>query len=278
MKIAYFPAQVALNGVCVLEAVLDCVQAAGHQTQQNCWNSDAAIIWSVLWHGRMALNQAVYYHYRTQNLPVIIVEVGALCRGNTWKISVNNVTAYGYYGHEHNLDWDRPRKLGISLAVQHTPEPHITVALQHTKSLQTVNIADMTQWVHDTVTRLRHHTDRPIVVRPHPRCSIALPTGVAVQQPVRMANTYDSYDMHYNCHAVINHNSGPGIQAAIAGTRPVVDCSSLAHPVSIDCANIEQPYVADRDAWLVSICHTEYTIPEIKQGQWLNRIAPALNL
>lgn len=278
MKIAYFPEQVALNGRPVMEALLDCLQAAGHQTQENVWDADAVVIWSVLWHGRMAPNQAVYSHYRAQHRPVIIVEVGALYRGNTWKIAVNNVTAAGYYGHEHNLDWDRPRKLGVSLALQPKTESHITIALQHTKSLQTAAIADMTQWVHDTVTLLRHYTDRPIVVRPHPRCSIPLPVGITVEQPRRVANTYDSYDMHYRCHAVVNYNSGPGIQAAIAGTRPIVDQSSLAYPVSVNWADIEKPYQVDRDLWLTQICHTEYTTQEIRQGLWLNRIAPALNL
>jgi hypothetical protein len=278
MKIAYFSEQVALNGRPVMAAALDCLQAAGHQTQENSWDSDAVVIWSVLWSGRMAQNQAVYRHYRAQNKPVIIVEVGALYRGNTWKIAVNNVTAEGYYGHHDNLDWDRPQKLDISLAMQLKTEPQITVALQHTKSLQTEAIADMTQWVHDTVIQLRQHTDRPIVVRPHPRCNIPLPAGVTTEQPRRLTNTYDSYDMHYRCHAVVNYNSGPGIQAAIAGTRPIVDHTSLAHPVSVTWADIEKPYAVDRDAWLVKICHTEYTTQEIKQGLWLNRIAPALNL
>jgi hypothetical protein len=278
MKIAYFPAQVALNGTPVMEAVLDCLQAAGHETQENSWCADAAVIWSVLWSGRMSANKAVHAHYRSLGLPVIIVEIGALYRGNTWKISVNNVTADGYYGHQTQLDWDRPRKLGISLATQTVTTPEIVIALQHVKSLQVESIANMTQWVHDTVAILRHHTDRPIVLRPHPRCSIPLPAGVAVQQPRRVANTYDSYDMHYNCYAVVNHNSGPGIQAAIAGVRPIVDATSLAAPVAVQYADIEKPYTVNRDLWLTQICHTEYTVSEIKAGLWLNRLAPALNL
>jgi len=279
MKIAYFPEQVALNGAPVMEAVLDCLQAAGHQTQENSRNSDAAVIWSVLWHGRMASNQAVYHHYRAQNRPVIIVEVGALYRGNTWKIAVNNVTAEGYYGHTDNLDWDRPYKLGISLASQTRPAEHIVVALQHTRSHQVAAVPDMTQWIQNTVATLRNHTDRPIVVRPHPRCRTPLPplpNNVTVQQPQRVINTYDSYNLRYNCHAVVNYNSGPGIQAAIAGVRPVVDISSLAHPVGVNIAQIEQPYVTDRDLWLTQICHTEYTVDEIKNGLWLSRIAPSL--
>jgi hypothetical protein len=231
-----------------------------------------------LWSGRMVANQAVHAHYRSLGLPVIIVEVGALYRGNTWKIAVNNVTAEGYYGHQTRLDWDRPRKLGVSLATQTVTRPEIVIALQHTKSLQVETIVNMTQWVQDTVTTLRQHTNRPIVVRPHPRCRIAIPPGVTVQQPQRVANTYDSYDMHYNCHAVVNYNSGPGIQAAIAGVRPVVDATSLAEPVSVQYADIEKPYTVNRDLWLTQICHTEYTVEEIKAGVWLTRLAPALNL
>lgn len=279
MKIAYFPAQVALNGAPVMEAVLDYLQAAGIQTQENSWDSDAAVIWSVLWHGRLQLNRAVYEHYRAQNKPVIVIDVGALYRGNTWKIAVNHINARGYYGHLDNLDWDRPRKLKISLATQLLPRPEIIIAAQHQHSLQVHPIAPVEQWVHDQIQLIRNNSDRPIVVRPHPRSPLNitdLPPGVTLQRPNRMTGTYDSYDMHYDCHAVVNYNSGPGIQAAIAGVRPVVDASSLAYPVAVGYADLEQPYVVDRDLWLTQLCHTEYTVEEIKQGLWLNRITPAL--
>jgi hypothetical protein len=99
-----------------MSAFLDCCQAAGIQTQENSMTADAAVIWSVLWHGRMRPNQGVYEHYRSQNRPVIVIDIGALYRGQTWKLAVNHVTRDGYYGHEHNLDMTRPRKLQISLA------------------------------------------------------------------------------------------------------------------------------------------------------------------
>jgi hypothetical protein len=279
MKIAYFPSQVALNGAPVMEAVLDCLQAAGHQTQENSWDCDAAVIWSVLWHGRMAPNQAVYQRYRRQNKPVIVIEVGSLYRGNTWKIAVNHVNATGYYGHLDNLDWDRPRKLKISLATQSVTRPEIVIATQHQHSLLVQPIVPVEQWVRDQIQLIKNNSDRPIVVRSHPRSPLNipnLPTGVTLQRPSRVTGTYDSYDMHYNCHAVVNYNSGPGIQAAIAGVRPVVDASSLAYPVAVSYADLERPYVVDRDLWLTQICHTEYTVDEIKKGSWLSRIAPSL--
>lgn len=279
MKIAYFPAQVAQNGKPVMDALLDCLQAAGHVTQENSYTADAAVIWSVLWHGRLRGNQNVYEHYRSLGKPVIIVEVGALYRNNTWKIAVNHIDATGYYGHLTDLDWDRPRKLNISLATQTASRPEIIIAAQHQQSLQVKNILPIEQWVRDQLHILRMNTDRPIVIRAHPRSPFTmcdLPPGVTQQTPCKVTGTYDSFDMHYNCHAVVSYNSGPGIQAAIAGVRPMVDFSSLAYPVGIGYADIEQPYNTDRDLWLTQICHTEYTVDEIKQGIWLNRINPAL--
>jgi len=277
-NVAYFPLQCAKNSQPVMSAVLDCLQARGIQTQENSMTSDAAIIWSVLWAGRMSANQAVYEHYTAQNKPVIIIEIGALYRGNTWKIAVNNITADGYYGHQDNLDWDRPRKLKISLATQFDPRPNIIVALQHDRSLQIAGI-DMKDWLHSTLRILRNSTDRPITVRPHPRCRLAvdnLPPRVTIEIPNRLPNTYDSFDMHYDCHAVVNYNSGPGIQAAIAGIRPVVAPSSLAYSVGVGFADIEQPYTRDRETWLVQVCHTEYTLDELRRGTWISRLAPAL--
>ena len=277
-NIAYFPSQCALNSQPVMSAVLDCLQARGIQTQENSWVSDAAIIWSVLWHGRMAENQRVYEHYRAQGKPVIVIEIGALYRGDTWKVAVNNINSTGYYGHLNNLDWDRPRKLKISLATQLAPKPNIIIALQHDRSLQVAGV-DLSDWVRTTINILKNNTDRPITVRPHPRSRISLnnlPQDVKIETPNKLTNTYDSYDMHFDCHAVVNYNSGIGIQAAIAGVRPVVEFSSLAYPVGVGFADIEQPYAIDRELWLTQICHTEYTVEELHRGQWVDRIAPAL--
>ena len=283
MRVAYFPSQCAQNSVPVMQAMLDSLQRAGHTIKQNSYDCDAAIIWSVLWAGRMTANQAVWSHYRSLGRPVIIIDIGALYRGETWKIAVNSITANGYYGHTENLDWNRPRKLGISIALNFSTNPRIVIAAQHARSQQTVGLASMESWVVDQVEQLRKVTDRPIVVRPHPRSAlnwaglVHLPKDVVIEKPVKVVNTYDSYNLAFDCHAMVNYNSGPGIQAALAGTRPVVDASSLAYPVSITIDDIEQPYTVDRDQWLVEICHTEYTVKEIKEGMWLKRIESALH-
>jgi hypothetical protein len=277
--VAYFPFQCAQNSGPVLTAMLESLKFAGVKTIENNLDCDAVIIWSVLWHGRMSKNQAVYKHYRSQGKPVIVVDVGALYRGETWKIAVNNITADGYYGHKENLDLDRPRKLLISLALNVSKNPRIIIATQHKKSLQVSALPNMESWVAEQIEQLRQVTDRPITVRTHPRSPLQiqnLSKGVELEIPKQIPNTYDSYNLTFDCHALVNYNSGPGIQAALAGTRPIVSTSSLAHPVSIRLDALDRPYTVDRDQWLVEICHTEYTIEEIRKGLWLTRLSPAL--
>jgi hypothetical protein len=280
MRIAYFPNYVAQNGSTVLSAFLDGCNLRGISTVEGSLDADAAVIWSVLWHGRMTKNQDIYQHYQRQQKPVIVIDIGTLYRGSTWKIAVNNITADGYYGHTQNLDWDRPRKLGISLALNFSANPRIIIAAQHACSLQVKSLVSVEHWITQQIHKLQKVTDRPIVVRSHPRCSLdrtKLPMDLVIEQPQKIANSYDSYNLAFDCHAMVNYNSGPGIQAAMAGTRPIVDSSSLAHPVSIKLSDIDQPYTADRDQWLVEICHTEYTVDEIAQGHWAKRLAPALD-
>ena len=274
-NIAYFPSQAAMNSVPVMQAFLNSLAAQGVVAVPNSMDSDAAVIWSVLWSGKMAPNHTVYKHYRSQNKPVVVVEVGALHRGHTWKVSVNHVTADGHYGHQINLDWDRPKKLGVVLQHTKSTKPEIVIALQHAKSLQVAGL-DIHQWARDQVLALRQHTDRPIKIRPHPRSPIVMPADMIVQRPKHIAGSYDSFDLDLDCHAVVNFNSGPGIQAAIAGCRPLVDRSSLAHPAGIAVEDIEGPYDVDRSQWLVEICHTEYTVDELENGLWLKRIKEVL--
>lgn len=273
--LAYFPDQIARNGSPVLDAILNSLKYHGIQCCPDDLDCDAALIWSVLWQGRMAPNKKVFQHYRGSNRPVIVVDIGALSRGHTWKIALNHITAQGYYGQHRDLDYDRPKKLGIKLTHPKNPKPNIILASQHTSSLQ-VQEVNLVSWLDNKISEIREVSDRPLILRPHPRCRMDLQRfqrqGVEIQHPRQVPNTYDSFDFDTNYHAIINYNSGPGIQAAITGTRPIVDASSLASPVSINVSDVEKPYLQNREQWLVEVCHTEYTVEEITQGRWIERL------
>lgn len=281
MRVAHFPKSCAKNSAPVMSAVLSSLGRGGHSCHADSMDADAAIIWSVLWSGRMQANREIWLHYRSLGKPVICIDVGALYRGQTWKIALNNITAAGYYGHTERLDWDRPRKLGISLAINLSRNPKIVIAAQHSKSLQVEQLDSMESWIQQQIDSLQKATDRPIVIRPHPRSRLdlsclSLTDNISIEHPRPLINTYDSYNLAFDCHAMINYNSGPGIQAALAGTRPIVDSSSLAYPVSVAHADIDKPYTLERDQWLVEICHTEYTLNEIESGLWLQRLESQL--
>jgi len=274
MNIAYFPNQCALNSIPVVQAMLDSLRHSGYTVKKDSMDADAVIIWSALWHGRMASNKAVYEHYRSQNKPVIIADIGALYRGETWKIALNHINRLGYYGHTENLDMDRPRKLGISLAINLSRNPAILIAAQHRFSLQLAN-QNHEKWIMSQIEEIRRVSDRPIILRPHPRSPLNMDTfnkTISIETPQKIENTYDSFDMHFDYHAVVNYCSGPGIQAAISGTRPIVGEYSLASPVSVAINDLDKPYNIDRDQWLIEICHTEYTVDEIKKGIWIQRL------
>jgi hypothetical protein len=131
----------------------------------------------------------------------------------------------------------------------------------------------MEQWIRDTIVKIKRHSSRRIVVRPHPRSQIREKFADAVIEiPKKLANTYDDYDINYNYHCVINHNAGPSVQAAINGTPTICDLSSLAFPVSEKWENLENPQLPDREEWFLKLCHTEWTVDEIAQGIPLKRL------
>jgi hypothetical protein len=101
--------------------------------------------------------------------------------------------------------------------------------------------------------------------------------NVIVERPKRIPNTYDDFDIFYNYHCVINYNSGPAVHAAINGVPIICDSSSLASPVSSSLDQIENLQLPDREEWFLKLCHTEWTVEEIKQGLPLQRLIPEIS-
>lgn len=265
--LTYFPAFAALNSKPVLSAFTNSAKRK-YQVVENDRTADVAVIWSCLWNGRMLPNKEIYEHFRGQGKPVIIIEVGALKRNTTWKIAVNNITTEGYYGHKQNLDYDRPRKLGIQLKEQKGNNGKILIAAQHHKSLQLQHLKSQEDWIQQQVNILETQTDRDIVIRSHPRSPLNIPS----QRPQKITGTYDDFDFDANYYCVINYSSGPGIQAAIQGTPVITSELSLAHTISNNINKIRKMRNRANEQWLTEISHTEYLLEEIQEGRWIDRL------
>jgi hypothetical protein len=262
----------ALNSKPIFDAFEQGLLSLGHESVK--LGEDVAVIWSVLWAGRMASNQRVYRECRAAGKPIIIIEVGNLFRGQTWRICLENINGQGEFANDHEIDQNRPEKLGIALEPYiNTRRPEILIATQHRASLQWEGQPNMQQWVEQTVAVLRQYTDRKIVVRPHPRSpiSVALP-NVVMEIPKLIPGSYDDFDIDYQYHCVINHNSGPAVQAVIKGIPIICDFTSLAAPVSNKIENIENLQYPDRRDWFLKLCHTEWTVDEIIKGIPLQRL------
>jgi hypothetical protein len=262
----------ALNSKPVFDAFEQGLKSLGHEVVNT--PDGIPVIWSVLWHGRMAHNERIYQTHR----PIVIIEVGNLHRGKTWRVSLNHINSLGEFGNYEDLDSDRPKKLGVNLgAVKENRRPEIMIATQHQRSLQWQGQPPILDWVHSTVKQIRQHSDRKIIVRPHPRSPISLNIpGVEVGLPRQIVGSYDDFDIDYNCHCVVNYNSGPAVQAAIHGTPIICDSSSLAGEISGKFEDIETVELPNREDWFLKLCHTEWTVNEIAQGIPMKRLVPLI--
>jgi len=281
MRIAYFAKQTALQSEPVWKNFLQSCKSLGIEPVENSWDADCALIWSVLWRGRMAENRKVYEFYRNLGKPVFILEVGSLLRGKTWKVCVNNITQDGVYANDSNFLPDRDKKLGVFLQDWRlNPQNPILIAGQHDQSLQWTKTISNQDWVYEKIQEIRKITKDLICVRPHPRnfFSINLGKNVIIETPRKILNSYDQYDLKFEYKAVINFNSGVSLQAAQHGLPVICDESSLASEVSSTLFNLDKPTLVDRGTWWQKMLHTEWTIEEIGQGIPLKRLLSKVDL
>ena len=273
----------AKNSKPVFDAFANSLVAAGHNVVWNDPVSDVDVIWSVLWNGRMAQNQSIWERNLAQSKPTLVLEVGGIKRGETWKVGLNGINRDAYFGPSNNDD-SRVRLLGIEAQPWSKDGEYILICGQHDKSLQWKNMPRMSNWFLQTYDEIRKYTNRPIIFRPHPRCRLPyIEAGLKYvyrQEPKYIDGSYDDFDMGFdNVFATISYSSNPGIHSVISGVPAFVGTSSIAYPVANDIDflhDIESPCMPDRQQWLNDYAWTEYTVEEISNGLPLKRLTSKL--
>jgi len=241
----------------------------------NDLNADVAVIWSVLWYGRMAPNHSVWQTFRSVGKNVLVCEVGGLVRNKTWRFSVNGINADALYP-TINISPDRPKKLGLELKPWHDGDYYV-VCGQHGMSEQWRTQPPMIQYYEDTISKIRSvdPTTR-IILREHPRWRVNISkswmddNNVQLDIPKKIDNTYDDYDFSRlleNAKAVVSWSSNPGIEAVLAGTPVITGPNHLARPMGSNTfEDIINPPKPDRDRWFLNLCHKEFLEEEIQSG------------
>ena len=279
MKFSLWTDYGALNSKPVFDAFRLGLLALGYSVAYNDDSADVDVIWSVLWHGRMAPNKSIWL----QDKPTIVLEVGGIQRGTTWKVGLNGINRSAYPNSQDD-GGTRAASLGLVCSPWRSNGDFILVCGQHDKSLQWQDQPTMSNWFLQTYDEIRKHTDRPIIFRPHPRCRLPhIERGlknVYRQEPVKLGGTYDDFDIEFdNIWATISWSSNPGIHSIIRGVPSFVSNSSLAYPVANDIDflhDIENPLMPDRTQWLNDYAHTEWTVEEIAQGNPIKRLTDEL--
>jgi hypothetical protein len=280
MKLSIFPRFGAQNSKSVFAAFEQGAKKLGHEVVEHDITADVMVIWSVLWHGRMAANKQIWDQAKKLGKSIIVLEVGCLNRGTTWKVGLHHVNNNGYFGPSNSIISDRSRKLGVHLKSWTMKGTNILICAQHTKSEQWSLMPSPIDWLKTTIDTIKHHTDKPIVLRPHPRdwqwAANFSYKDVIVKMPKQLQGTYDDFDFDAdlkNAWAVVNPSSNTGILSIIDGVPAFVTHASLAASVgNLDFSYIDSPQRPRREEWLEWLCHTEWTVEEIASGVPLKRL------
>jgi hypothetical protein len=278
MKISYFPNQTAQDSDPIWKAFLESCKKKNIIPVEGSYDADAAVIWSVLWNGRMSGNQRVWKHFRGQNKPVFVLEVGALDRGRLWKVSVNGINGSAIFG-PNGMDSKRREQIGLTTKPWHQSN-NIILCIQHALSQQWENMPSTTQWIENIITNLRNYTDRKIIIRSHPRWRYQSKqkfVNVEIDHPAPNNESINFKNSLNSAWAVISWNSNPGVVAALEGVPVFVGPDSLARPIgNLNFQNIESPMMPDREQWANDLAYTEWTVDEISSGKPLDRLLSSL--
>ncbi len=275
MKISCFTNYGPLNSKPVFQAFLNSVKNVGDTVLENTddGNCDVAVIWSVLWQGKMAKYRNIWQTYRDKNKPVVVLEVGGIKRNETWKIGINGINREADFANQ-NVDGERWKKFNIELQPWKQTGDKIIICGQHSNSHQWRNNPPMTTWFDQQITQIRKHTDKPIVIRPHPRNGVSLNAkkyqNVKIVTPQRDRRTYDDTDLAErlkSAWAVVSHSSNPAMTAVFSGIPVYVSEASLSYDVgNVSYENINHPNMPDRKQWANKLAYTEWWPDEIAQG------------
>lgn len=179
----------------------------------------------------------------------------------------------GDYFWDHNVDpkrWEQIQKhFGISLKPYRTQGIHILICLQRNGgwSMKGLNVS---QWLEDTIKKIRQVSDRPIVVRGHPGDK-GVRSYLKPSKNYIISNSASILQDFKNAWAVITYNSSPGVAASIEGIPTFVldpqPETSQAYAVSnTQISKLENPEEFDREEWIqkISMCH--WNFDELSNG------------
>ncbi len=150
--------------------------------------------------------------------------------------------------------------------------------------------ADVFAWTEDTVNDIRKHTNRKIIIRPHPLYRKSSLHNTLKEKVLRVADVHwqeaDITKPNFvpiaeqlkNAWCTVTYSSGTGIDAVINGIPNVAcDTGSMVYDVSTkDIAEIEKPYRGEKKKWTNKISHCQWSIDEFESGECWEHVSKSI--
>lgn len=174
--------------------------------------------------------------------------------------------------------WQRiSRTMNLSLKDYRQNGNHILICLQRDGGWS-MNGKSSQDWVVETIAEIRKHSNRPIVIRPHPgdkETKRILKAGkplckIDFNYGITLSHNENLLDDLRNCWAAVNHNSSPVVGAAIEGF-PIfvtdVERSQCKEIANTDLSQIENPQLPDRQQWVERLSMFHWNFAELRSGE-----------
>jgi hypothetical protein len=242
-------------------------------------NRRAAIIKSfdfhVVWSAIYNYSDKIIMTCKTCDIPVVVADSGYLNRESHYSIGIGGINAGADF---KNVDSpaDRFDALGIDVKSLRTDGEYVLAAGPHRlePSLQ----CDRIEWAKQVISKIREHTDKPIVYRPFP--------GITEQRNPGIEGTELSHkpleDDLTGAMAIVTHNSNIVIPALVEGIPVFTTGASIADKVAFkDLSLLGNPdslkqsieeHETDRLQLLHDLAYAQWNIEEIANGDPLKHL------
>jgi hypothetical protein len=215
------------------------------------------------------------------DIPRIYVDSNILNYSTTsheWhRYSLNSVypsTGTYIYDEVDKTKWDRFSKYhNVSLKPWRTNGNHILILCQRSNGWNLFGV-NQDRWLNKTITKIRKHSDRPIIIRMHPgdrgrfdfsnRIVQEYGSKVTISQSPNIVQ-----DLH-DCWCTVGYNSTPNVVSLIEGIPNIITDPDNCWGKDISGVKlnrIEKPHMPDREEWIHIIANIHWSNEEVRSGK-----------
>jgi hypothetical protein len=161
----------------------------------------------------------------------------------------------------------------VSLKPWRSDGNHILILCQRPKGWNMLG-NDQDLWLDKTISKIRKYSQRPIVVRMHPRDGTRFKQIEKIKKrhgnTISISEKENIKDELINCWCAVGYNSTPNVVSAIEGVPVYLEDPKHSWAADIaftDLSLIENPPMIDRTAWTKKIANIHWSNDEVVQGK-----------